>query len=1097
MEFILTIPIAILSYLNKKIKKLFKYNKTKKRTRNNIKRKKHEISFPFYFNWKVKIILTKELKTLKRYCYPLKRNWQYISTTTLVIFLSIALIFWNSNLASATQYTFNQTSWAGSAGGATLTHPTSSSTNYASGSNMTLAANSATLSTTTNTFTQTSDTDFSGGTFSNTAQNGTTGSGASVGLATQQVSAIPVTQTFSYTGGVQSFTVPAGITSITITGNGAGGGAGAYTAGAAAGSSTGTLTVTPGTTYYILVGGAGSLGSSSEGVFLGGGYGGGGNVNNYNCSPFNGAGGGGMTWLSTFNTFAGGAPILVAGGGGGGSGYTPGGAGVGGGANGAAGTGGSTVAGGGTQSSGGAAGTGIFNGTVGNSGLGGNSTCSGGGGGGYYGGGGAGVAMFNYGGGGGGSGYLSPSLTGASTTQGGGAAAATNGSLTVTYYVSSKTFSYTGGVQSFTVPAGVAALGITANGAGGGNSSSGGSSGGAGGLSTGTLPVTPGTTYYILIGGAGATGSSGGATGGYGGGGNGTSTGTGGWHAGAGGGMTWLSTYNTFAGGTPLIVAGGGGGGSGYNAEYSGGTGGGSTGGNGLGGTVVAGGGAQGAGGNAGTGAFGNGSGGVSGVGGNGSAYGGGGGGGYYGGGGGGVAFFSYGSGGGGSGYLGASLTSTSTTQGGGASAATNGSLVLTAYGYQSSGTFTSSAINIGGYISGTFSWSSTLNSQTLTMQARSANNSGMTGADAWGSCSITSGAALSTSPCVHAGDTYIQYQASFSTNNPAQTPTLDSVTISTNAYNSSGSVISQKFDTTDGSNSIGELDFDQNVATLPTGTTASVSLRVATTEEGLDVATWHAFSASTPGCSLDGIIVTCPSDVINLLTNARYWQYKIDETSTGVNTPTIKSVTVKYVVNGPPEIQNVSASQEEDTGIVNISYQVKDQDTASITPSFEYWDGDSWETCITLSDGATDSIDTSSHDWSENQSLTWNAKTDFNNQFQNNTAKIRVTANDHELANSTTTVESSTFTLDTKSPIISNLTLNASTDPAEIAITSSDDSSYQMRIATGADLTACQTSLSAKSYETYDATPTIDLNEVDPSTICVQLKDQYSNTST
>ncbi len=246
------------------------------------------------------------------------------------------------------------------------------------------------------------------------------------------VSSAPVTSTtdFSYTGTIQSYTVPAGVTSITITAKGAGGGTNGYSGGAG-GSSTGTLSVTPGATYYILVGRTGS-GTT-------GGYGGGGNGGSSGANL--GAGGGGMTWFSPAQSFAQNTVLLVAGGGGGGGVSAA--AGSGGGITGGVGTG-VGHGGAGTQNAGGAAGantyaSGMTAGSAGQGGTGGTySTYGGGGGGGYYGGGGGGVNMVDYDAGGGGSGYLSASLTEASTTLGAGAAAATNGSLTITTYASAS-----------------------------------------------------------------------------------------------------------------------------------------------------------------------------------------------------------------------------------------------------------------------------------------------------------------------------------------------------------------------------------------------------------------------------------------------------------------------------------------------------------------------------------------------------------------------------------------------------------------------------------------------------------------------------------
>ncbi len=144
------------------------------------------------------------------------------------------------------------------------------------------------------------------------------------------------------------------------------------------------------------------------------------------------------------------------------------------------------------------------------------------------------------------------------------------------------TFSLTGGMQSYSVPAGVSSLDIDMAGAGGGGTGNCCSTTqyNNGGRVQCQLSVTPGQIYYIYVGGAGSFGNySYPNLGGYNGGGNGYG------YGGGGGGGTDIST-NTGASPsarTRIIVAGGGGGqGSGYcNSEY-GGNGGGLSGGDGM-----------------------------------------------------------------------------------------------------------------------------------------------------------------------------------------------------------------------------------------------------------------------------------------------------------------------------------------------------------------------------------------------------------------------------------------------------------------------------------------------------------------------------------
>ncbi len=106
-------------------------------------------------------------------------------------------------------------------------------------------------------------------------------------------------------------------------------------------------------------------------------------------------------------------------------------------------------------------------------------------------------------------------------------------------------FSYTGAIQSFTIPPGVTSITVEAKGAQGGGS------GGQGAMMTGTFTVTPGQSLQILVGGLGGNGGS------YG--------------SGGGGGSFVVAPGNV------LLIAAGGGGGTGHNnngvgAAYSNGT---------------------------------------------------------------------------------------------------------------------------------------------------------------------------------------------------------------------------------------------------------------------------------------------------------------------------------------------------------------------------------------------------------------------------------------------------------------------------------------------------------------------------------------------
>ncbi len=133
------------------------------------------------------------------------------------------------------------------------------------------------------------------------------------------------TQTFNYTGGNQTFVVPACVNSITVQAWGAGGASGGgdtYSGSEGGGGaySTSVLSVTPGSSLTIIVGGGGVQGGACQagsGAGAGGfGLGNGGSGGNPGTSGCSGPGGGGGGGTGIMN----GASILIVAGGGGGGG---------------------------------------------------------------------------------------------------------------------------------------------------------------------------------------------------------------------------------------------------------------------------------------------------------------------------------------------------------------------------------------------------------------------------------------------------------------------------------------------------------------------------------------------------------------------------------------------------------------------------------------------------------------------------------------------------------------------------------------------------------------------------------------------------------
>lgn len=497
--------------------------------------------------------------------------------------------------------------------------------------------------------------------------------GASGPLGVGLVSAPPAVaapQTFPYTGAPQLYVVPPGVTSIQVVVSGAqgdspaGGGVGGL-----GGMVEATIAVTPGESLQIMVGGSGSSGGYNGGAR---GAGNGGGASDVRRPAFS------TSSSCAFDLTCGlGERIVVAGGGGGGASLSLGVQVANGGAGGnpaSAGTAIDDTVGGvfgnatggepGTLLGGGSGGAGTRSAgqgaAGGTSGVGGEGAwvagaTGGGGGGGYFGGGGGGVsdnglspyAPNGAGGGGGGSSWAGGAgASGSVFSQG---VRSGNGVVTVDppSAITGAAFGFTGAPQYYTVPLDITTAFVRLYG---------GSGGGAGDVVYGRLPVTPGETLQLNLGGRGwGVGADAGFTdfqGGW----NGGGAGQAGWPGGTGASGTGgggASDVRRCA--SPpcaltdrLLVAGGGGGGSVGAWGLGGGTGGGGFSGPGNNGTTTGGGGGASlsAGGVSGGGAATAGTLGVGGQGETATAGGGGGGGGYYGGGGG-----SGGGGGGGSSY--------------------------------------------------------------------------------------------------------------------------------------------------------------------------------------------------------------------------------------------------------------------------------------------------------------------------------------------------------------------------------------------------------------------------------------------------------------
>ncbi|MBI5078225.1 MAG: fibronectin type III domain-containing protein, partial [Candidatus Yonathbacteria bacterium] len=241
-----------------------------------------------------------------------------------------------------------------------------------------------------------------------------------------------------------------------------------------------------------------------------------------------------------------------------------------------------------------------------------------------------------------------------------------------------------------------------------------------------------------------------------------------------------------------------------------------------------------------------------------------------------------------------------------------------------SSGTFTSGVINTGEKSAfTTLAYTTTLNGQTLTIDARAGNTATPDGTWTSWQTGIASGGSISGL----AGNKYIQYRANLSTTYTPVTPTLDSVTINYTQYALSGNLTSSKYDTESAANVI------SNMLWSASGTSASgtVKFQVRSSPDGTTWTNWCGPATACDGTDyftvstgVSGGIVS--SHPLNTGGDDRYLQYKLFLTSGGDSTPTVYGATVQYVVNAPPVITNLTASQGSN-GLVTVVYDVADAD--------------------------------------------------------------------------------------------------------------------------------------------------------------------------
>src|SRR6185369_7280402 len=442
---------------------------------------------------------------------------------------------------------------------------------------------------------------------------------------------------------------------------------------------------------------------------------------------------------------------------------------------------------------------------------------------------------------------------------------------------------------------------------------------------------------------------------------------------------------------------------------------------------------------------------------------------------------------------------------------------------YPSSGTFESSSMDLAAAISfSTLAFTSTLPSGVqssctantgagcaLKLQI-AANNDNATwnyvGPNNTGSTYFT--ATGETIPGALTNLRYFRYKLYLATENAGLTPLLDSLTTNYVRYPSSQTLTSSPYNSTSPGNLVSKLNWSDSGTT---GTeTVQFQIRSAATSGSLSSAPWCGYEDCSGSTFFDVVEKNVALDPAHPLLNGgddQYIQYRLILSSGGLAAATLSDVTVQYVVNAAPNfdtsfgvngitVNQISNSADPNWGKVKIDYRVRDVDSSQgsvtnglITPSFQY-DAGSGLTTINPSNLSPSATANKAVDDVNYTTYTayWDAAADLPGTYVPSLS-VKVIVDDNEPANHIANATDN-ITFDSKDPVLGGtpIIVDASTTPATLTLSATDDSSFQMRIGLLPDTTD-------GSYVAYNSSA-IKALATNPDTVYVQFRDIYGNES-
>ena len=484
---------------------------------------------------------------------------------------------------------------------------------------------------------------------------------------------------------------------------------------------------------------------------------------------------------------------------------------------------------------------------------------------------------------------------------------------------------------------------------------------------------------------------------------------------------------------------------------------------------------------------------------------------------------------------------------------------------YASSGNFVSATIDLGKTTQsfGNLTWTSTIPAATGANPLRF-QIAGNTDNSTWNYVGSdgTSGTYFSSSgtaiPSGLNGSRYVKYKAYFQTADTTTTPTLSDITMAYNVYGS-GTITGNIYNTQSTANVVSKI------AWTATGTSATetIKFQIRSSADGSTWSNWCGYADTGSTCAGTNYFDTTKNNVaiasghpLNIGSNDQYVQYKTFLDSGGATTPMLADLTLTYVVNGPPVVANVSASQSS-SGTVTIGYDVSDPESESQTISLYYQPASitvneslsaSDTTAITLSSttnvpdsgtilieneiitytsksgsdltgtitrGVSSSIGATHSNGTavfikattvsgnvgagipigSGKSISWTAATDIASFYGSLVAKVH--SYDGNAAYQFGSANASSFTLDTKAPTSVALLVDgsASTATVNVTINATDDNSMTMKLANNSGLTADANNVTSGTFVTY-ATSVSGWIMTSGETVYAQIKDSKNNTA-